>query len=813
LHWGLDNWIYVANGRCDGDVRRPDAPAETAMSIRGRDFRFHPISGECQAILGQSQFGQAHDAWGNRFLSWNIIPIRHVLLEDADVRGYPAAAAEAAVNIAEPNDTGRVYPISAPPRQFNTEPAHYYNATCGVTIFTGDALGAAYGGNAFVCESLTNLVNRRVLQASGPTFVSRRGSNENDREFLASTDGWFHPVNLATGPDGALYVVDFYREFVEHPLYVADETQRATVNWRTGAEHGRIWRIRRADRSTLRAERRPRLSDAASEELVALLEHPVAWWRNTAQRLLVERQDQTVVPRLRIMLVESPSPLARLHAMYVLDGLEGNNGGDRTLDDPSLRRALHDAEANVRRHAVRLAAGRMNSKDELIEMSGDPDAGVRFQLALAIGGFTDPQSSRALSKLLEQDGTPLMQLAVLCGSGRNPWPLMRELLNSEDDRRQHADFLERLSELCALQGSQQDLAECLDWIAADSSQSRSTGGLAMLAGLSRGLFAKGGSLCDPKLPEQLASKHTIESLAQIVQSAPAIALDGGQSEENRSRATVIAANGEAIAVEKLARELIQPNQPQPVQTAAVWAAAQANSAGAWRTFFDQWTSHSTSTRRAVLEEALRSTAGLEALVSALEAGILAAQELPASSKDALGTLRDEPLRQRAQPILAAAAPANRAEVVARYAKAASGRGHTARGARVFQQHCQTCHEMQGVGHKLGPDLASIASRQSDLLIADILDPSRQVLPDYLNYIVVTTDGRVLSGLIAGETTESLTLRREEGRQETILRRDIEELRSTGKSIMPDGLEKLITPEQLADLLEFMRQPEVAQLEN
>jgi putative heme-binding domain-containing protein len=120
--------------------------------------------------------------------------------------------------------------------------------------------------------------------------------------------------------------------------------------------------------------------------------------------------------------------------------------------------------------------------------------------------------------------------------------------------------------------------------------------------------------------------------------------------------------------------------------------------------------------------------------------------------------------------------------------------------------------MQGVGQKLGPDLASVASRQSDLLIADILDPSQQVSPDYLNYLVVTTDGRVLNGLIAGETTESLTLRREEGRQDTVLRRDIEELRTIGKSIMPDGLEKLITPEQLADLLEFLRQPEVEHLQ-
>ena len=322
LHWGLDNRIYVANGRCDGDVRRPDVPAHKAISIRARDFRFNPLTYQGEAILGQSQFGQAHDAWGNRFLSWNTIPVRHVLLEEADTRGYPAAATAAVVDVAEPNDTGRVYPIATPPRQFNAQQANYYNALCGTTIFTGDALGAEYAGNAFICESLSSLVTRRLLEPAGPTFVARRSANELDREFLASTDNWFHPVNLSCGPDGALYVVDFYREFVEHPEYVADNNVRAETDWRHGAEHGRIWRIRRTHDKTTLAKRPPRLSKASSTELVDLLSHPVAWWRTTAQRLLVERQDHTVVSQLRKVVAEFPSPLARLHAMYVLDGLD-----------------------------------------------------------------------------------------------------------------------------------------------------------------------------------------------------------------------------------------------------------------------------------------------------------------------------------------------------------------------------------------------------------------------------------------------------------------------------------------------------------
>jgi putative heme-binding domain-containing protein len=181
-------------------------------------------------------------------------------------------------------------------------------------------------------------------------------------------------------------------------------------------------------------------------------------------------------------------------------------------------------------------------------------------------------------------------------------------------------------------------------------------------------------------------------------------------------------------------------------------------------------------------------------------------------REVLGQLHDESVRRRVEPILATVAPANRADVLARYADVASRRGDAARGAGIFKLHCQTCHAMQGTGQKVGPDLASVASRRTDLLIADILDPSQQVSPDYINYLAVTKNGRVLNGLIVGETSDGVTLRREEGRQDTIPRSDIEELRASGKSIMPDGLEEKLTPDQLADLLEFLQHPDAQLLD-
>jgi putative heme-binding domain-containing protein len=333
--------------------------------------------------------------------------------------------------------------------------------------------------------------------------------------------------------------------------------------------------------------------------------------------------------------------------------------------------------------------------------------------------------------------------------------------------------------------------------------------LASLAGLSRGLFARGRTLSEPGLSAELID-GVAEGLREIVSTATALARDKSQADGDRIRALAIAANGEPAAIEKWIGELVAPSQPQAVQSAAVWAAAQTNSPAVFDALFRTWPSHTRSTRAVLVAQALRSPKGIRALVDSLEANILSAEELPASMRDVLGQLHDEPLRRRLQPLLAAAAPADRSEVLARYSPITGHRGDPTRGAAIFKQHCQNCHAMQGIGQRVGPDLASVASRPNDQLLADILDPSRQVTPDYVNYIVETQDGRILTGLIAAETADSVTLRGEENRQDVVSRSNIEQLRATGKSIMPDGLEQKLSPDQMADLLEFLHHADVSQ---
>ena len=239
---GPDGWVYAANGRSGGSItspRRPDAPA---VSIDRHDLRFRPDTGEVEAVAGFSQFGLAFDAQGQRFSNWNTAPIRQVVFPlDVAVR-HPLAAPPSDMEVLEdPLQQNRLFPISAPPTTFNREPTDAFNASCGLSIDRGSRLLPA--GCAYVCEPLLNLVHRRELVPVGVAFEARRPAGEETREFLASRDPWFRPVFTVTGPDGALWICDFYRRFVEHPDFVRAEL-RDGVDWDEGKDRGRIWRVR-----------------------------------------------------------------------------------------------------------------------------------------------------------------------------------------------------------------------------------------------------------------------------------------------------------------------------------------------------------------------------------------------------------------------------------------------------------------------------------------------------------------------------------------------------------------------------------------
>ncbi len=388
---GLDGRVYVANGLRGGavvDAREKDA---RPILISGMDFAFDPLTGQAEAVSGNGQFGMAFDDCGNRFVCNNREPLNHVVLENRYLARNPFLAVPAVVShVAAGGEASRVYPLTDAWTTSNLH-AGQFTAACGVEIYRGDALGPAYYGNAFTCEPTGSLVHREIVEPRGATFVSHRASETG--EFLATPDGWFRPVNLETGPDGALYVVDMYRAVIEHPAFMPSELQQR-ADMRLGDDRGRIYRVVPTGAQAGVADRaKPQLSKASPAELVAALTRTNSWWRETAARLLIERKYDILLMRdearsVRDLLAEAASkanePAIRVTALCALE-----EAG--MLDDEVLVAAIGDEHPRVREQAVALAEPRLLKapawRGRLSDLADDADARVRFRVALALGGL------------------------------------------------------------------------------------------------------------------------------------------------------------------------------------------------------------------------------------------------------------------------------------------------------------------------------------------------------------------------------------------------------------------------------------------
>lgn len=800
LLWGIDNWVYGANGRNDGQIRRSGNSTTNIISIRKRDFRFRLGMLEFEALAGQSQFGLGRDDWGNRFLSWNTIAVRHEVLPERYLSRNPhLSSTESIAEIVPSPDKGEVFPLTPDPLTFNKESTRHFNALGGLIIYRGDALSEKYRGNAFVGETLRNLVHRRVLQTNGVTFVARRG--EEGREFLASTDPWFHPVNFATGPDGALYVVDFYRRFVEHPDYVPEKL-RASQDWRTGAEHGRIWRVR--DRR-LKLGPTPRLSSATAKQLVEHFEHPNGWWRDTAQRLIVERQDKAAIPLLKSMAANSrppeggtPSNLARLHALWTLEGLGA-------LDEASLMSALQDSDARIREHAIRLCEPRINSSnlvERLARMTNDSDARVLLQLALTLGEVQDDRKVGPLVTLANANYRDHWNaLALLSNVGASAWPFLQRLLADpswlNDADKQQTDFLEKVAIIVGAAGDQ-SVRRALKWLA-DSTRERSVQiELALMAGLGDGILRSGKRLFEVIEGDQINL---------LTLRAAALAQDRSRPTWLRLLAIRALNHASPPVSRRIMLTLLEPRHPAELQSAAAQTMITWRDADSAAALFSKWSIYSTSLRRKLVSLALQNATGVRALLDALDQGTVTAIELDASARAALQRSSDAEVKLRAQKLFTETANSDREALVRRYHQAIELQGNASRGAEIFRKNCVICHTVEGTGANVGPILSGLSSRPPEALLIDIIDPSRQVSPDYIGYTVAKSDDETLTGLIVAESDTTVTVRRPNLSDEVIPRAQIKEIRADGKSLMPDGLEKDLSIQNMADLLEFLKKPE------
>ena len=317
--WGLDNAIYFNNGLDLKEIYPADAPDEK-ITATSRNLRYDPYNKKLSAISGKGQFGGTKDNWNHHFFSTNRNPIIFSVMPESAAKRNPfAAITKVQEDIEMPGAKLRPVKLS-----HTTSVAHAgtYTAACGTAVYRGDLL-PEMAGDVFVCDPTAQVVTRSKLIKKGASFEVERIAGKN--EFLASSDDWARPVNIRNGPDGALYICDMYRRFIDHARFFPDEF--AETNYmRAGYDQGRIWRIVPKGVTPRKAEPLP----SETSELVSLLESENAWHRIHAHRLLMERGASEGVEEF---LQNTDFPEAFVHAFWLLHG-------QNQLDKPSIGRAL-----------------------------------------------------------------------------------------------------------------------------------------------------------------------------------------------------------------------------------------------------------------------------------------------------------------------------------------------------------------------------------------------------------------------------------------------------------------------------------------
>lgn len=684
----------------------------------------------------------------------------------------------------------RVAGLVPGPIEGGGRPSGYFTSACGIMIYRGDAWPEPLHGDVFVADCGSNLIHRKKLYPEGVSLRGERPTDEQRTEFIASRDTWFRPVQLANAPDGTLYILDMYREIIEHP-WSLPEPLKSHLDLNAGNDRGRIYRI---VPEGYRQRPLPRLSRASTAQLVATLEHANGWHRDTASRLLYERQDRAAVPLLRRLLAQSPSPLARLHALYALEGL-GSLGRD------DLYAGLADENGRVRRHAVRLCESHplwvtddLAFRERLFQRLEDPDPLVRYQLAFTLGCFALPGKAEVLARLASRDiDDPWVRTAILSAAGNVMGDLFARLAADEPlaATAGGGELLGRLAEGIGARARPEDLQRVLDALQGTSQFEHALHLANTLAG---GLERRG---------RRLAAVIPSERLQPWLRRAEQIVTDAGQPTPLRVEAARLLGSGILAQQGEVLVHLLGSGAPAPVQQAAVASLARFEEPAVAEQLLGAWDRLTPRLRNDVVNALLKRPDRVQTLLAAVKAGRLSRAELGTTAIEFLLKHRDPAIRAQAADCLGGNPAGRREAVVQRFQPALQLQGVATNGHRIFLERCQSCHRLVGEGFAVGPDLVAARNSGPAKMLVSILDPNRDVAANYLSYEIETQDQETTIGLLVHETDTSITLRQAYGIETTLLRTDIRTIRSQGLSLMPEELEAGLTLQDMADLLEYL----------
>jgi putative membrane-bound dehydrogenase-like protein len=804
LRWGLDNWVHVAAGspnakRFGGDLKLNSVRLGREIFIGGRDFRFRPDTGELEPQSGPTQYGRNRDNWGRWFGTQNAHPLWHYVLPDQYLRRNPHYGVdETRVQLLKPASSPPIFPASEEAKRYHDfGSVGHYTSACGGMICRDPLLFGPEGSNALVCEPVHNLVQRLAVTDAGVSFSARQVFGEGKFDFFASEDRWCRPVMVREGPDGAVWIADMYRAMIEHPQFLPPVGKEEMLpHYRRGDDRGRLYRVSREGMPTFQPVRFDRLNTAG---LVAALDAPQGWCRDKAHQLLLWQNDRAAVEPLLAMAERNPNPLARLHALCVLDGLGA-------LPSATVAHALADSHPGVRENALRLAETRFSPEvlAAALRLVAEPDAKVRLQLAFSLGAANAPEAGEALGRLLAaHSGDPMMVAAVMSSAA----PHVRALVAAVA-REIQSPMVGPLLTIALGLGDRDAIAQLLTPILTPTANRFTPEQLSRFAHLLDQLAQRKNSL------DRLRAGSSDDTLTRLLDHVPALT---AQARRTAADATAPALDRVAAAA-LLGREpatlpealpwltgWLAPQNSTEVQTAAIHALGALAAPDVPPALARAWPGLSPATRVAALNTWLGREPWAYDLIQRI-----GRRELPPSTLDPTQRARlirhdSARIRQMATKVLAPSA-STRAAVMESYRPALSLHGDATRGHQIFTAVCATCHQRGSEGRDLGPDLLTVVGHPPEKLLGSILDPSADIQPGFSAYTCTLHTGEQLYGILASETANSVVMKLVDGTIRNVLRTQIATLQSPDVSLMPEGLEGAIDRQGMADLIAFLRQP-------
>jgi len=714
---------------------------------------------------------------------------------------------------------------------------------------------------------------------------------DGNKNFCTSDDLWFRPVNFVNAPDGCLHVCDMYREVIEHPWSIPDDIH-AVVDLLRGRDKGRIWRLapksgplsplsgpaKDAKTTAQRTVRTTLLSQASTTDLVTLLDHPNAWHRETAQRLLFERQDKAAVEPLRELVKSGKTAQGRIAALWTLASFEVLRATMiPTLAGPIKQElvtlkmgdgtpvvtATEDSDANVREHALTILgaclANPWNGERKVYsngfgdgsgtpgpwleawsaiqKRSEDPSIRVRVCAVEASSvysfGFGCSPIQHMIGMVLPKDGNDAWaRRRVLSASLSSQFTsmMLRRLVSRRRDNfaRIDLDLIRETAAIAVASKRAHDLADALVELG-EPSATNSDQLIELAAIIGNAMLRTGWTWRDAPFKKDettffdvnllnFMKKLDLELLRRLEES-------NTSAEQRIQCLTALASMRGLEDLKPSLTSSLQPTRPAELQLAALEALGTYREPAVADMLIDAWPKMTPTLRDKATTILLSRTDRIAKLLDAIEAKKITPAQLSVAAKATLGRQKTPALAERIAKLIGDGSSANRKEVIERYLTAMLGSdagtparnesvvagksaritGDATRGSKIYETACMVCHKFADKGNDVGPHLGTIKAWTAEQLVTNILDPNREVSPNFALYLVETNDGRTLSGLITSETAGNLILKRADGGTDTVLRSEIKSLTSPGISLMPEGLEAAITPQQMADLIAYLKQ--------